>query len=237
MHYGPFRKNASPHENSKNILGVNENNIAEAKKSLRNLGYWVAPHTINQSLLKDFEKNAIRRLATLKNIDLQNHDLSSPILYPFNDEMVFLGSDWVMAQELSIKLATSDDVNQIVGDYLGVNPILNLPESWFSFPVNKVNENSPQNWHWDCDRVKWIKAFIYINDVTQNNGPHAYVAGSHRGWRVRSETSRVTRDVLMNEYEYSDEIITNVRIVEVKKILQLIIFNLNQEVDIIVGQI
>ena len=30
------------------------------------------------------------------------------------------------------------------------------------------------------DRIKWLKFFFYITDVGPDNGPHSFVAGSHR---------------------------------------------------------
>jgi len=34
--------------------------------------------------------------------------------------------------------------------------------------------------HFDKDRLRWLKCFIYLDDVTDENGPHVYVSGSHK---------------------------------------------------------
>ncbi len=89
-------------------------------------------------------------------------------------------------------LASDPLIQRIVSDpglltlaqaYLGCEPILSVLAMWWSRVVDAVerdrNENA-QHFHIDIDRVKWLKFFIYLTDVDSSNGPHVYVAGSHR---------------------------------------------------------
>ena len=114
--------------------------------------------------------------------------------------MVNLDTQWVSEQELTLDFATSPEILRIAAAYLGVTPILNYPESWFSFPVEKIEKESAKNWHWDCDGIKWLKVFVYLNDVTLVNGPHAFVSGSHRGWKVNNKSSRVLEQEVIAAY-------------------------------------
>ena len=52
---------------------------------------------------------------------------------------------------------------------------------WWS-PTHTKDACSPsaQLYHFDMDRTKWLLAFVYLTDVTTDNGPHCFVAGSHR---------------------------------------------------------
>ena len=34
-------------------------------------------------------------------------------------------------------------------------------------------------YHWDMDRLFFLKFFFYLTDVTPETGPHVFVAGSH----------------------------------------------------------
>ncbi len=34
--------------------------------------------------------------------------------------------------------------------------------------------------HFDKDRIAWLKCFIYLDDVSADNGPHCYVPGSNK---------------------------------------------------------
>jgi len=37
-----------------------------------------------------------------------------------------------------------------------------------------------QLWHFDKDRTSFLKVFVYLTDVEQENGPHEYIKGSHK---------------------------------------------------------
>jgi hypothetical protein len=114
--------------------------------------------------------------------------------------MVNLETQWVLDQKLTLDIASSPDIIRIATEYLGVAPILNHPESWFSFPVKKVSKGSAKNWHWDCDGIKWLKIFVYINNVNLDNGPHAFVSGSHQNWLVNDRSSRVSEEKIVDAY-------------------------------------
>ncbi len=65
--------------------------------------------------------------------------------------------------------------------YLGVEPTLTKSMLRWSAPV--LTEPDPlaaQLFHFDLNRLNFLKAFIYVNDVGSRNGPHCFVRGSHR---------------------------------------------------------
>lgn len=65
-------------------------------------------------------------------------------------------------------------------EYLECKPILDLAAFWWSAPFNGIGKNgAAQMYHFDLDRIKFIKFFFYITDVDTNTGPHCYVKGSH----------------------------------------------------------
>jgi ectoine hydroxylase-related dioxygenase (phytanoyl-CoA dioxygenase family) len=52
---------------------------------------------------------------------------------------------------------------------------------WWSTDYNKSPSKEAAQWfHFDLDRVSWLKVFVYLTDVGLENGPHCYVAGSHK---------------------------------------------------------
>jgi hypothetical protein len=65
-------------------------------------------------------------------------------------------------------------------EYLECKPILDLAAFWWSAPFNGIGKNgAAQMYHFDLDRIKFLKFFFYITDVDTNTGPHCYVKGSH----------------------------------------------------------
>jgi ectoine hydroxylase-related dioxygenase (phytanoyl-CoA dioxygenase family) len=52
---------------------------------------------------------------------------------------------------------------------------------WWHTNFRKGPDKHAAEWfHFDMDRVKWLKVFIYLTDVGADDGPHTYIAGSHR---------------------------------------------------------
>lgn len=66
-------------------------------------------------------------------------------------------------------------------EYLGCKPILDLVAFWWSAPFEGKGKNAAaQMYHFDLDRIKFMKFFFYITDVDTHTGPHCYVKGSHK---------------------------------------------------------
>jgi hypothetical protein len=69
----------------------------------------------------------------------------------------------------------------IARTYLECEPIFDFPAMWWSTAYNRTpSEASAQFYHFDMDRIKWLKIFFYVNDVTIENGPHCYIQGTHK---------------------------------------------------------
>ena len=91
------------------------------------------------------------------------------------------GTNWIKSQSDIIKIeevqkiATNLFILKIAQNYLNCTPILAQTNLWISTPGNIDQSNS---FHQDYDDVNFLKIFIYLNDVDENNGPHSYVKGS-----------------------------------------------------------
>src|SRR5258706_8587023 len=72
--------------------------------------------------------------------------------------------------------------------YLGCLPVLDSVAMWWSTPhLERAADEIAQTFHIDYDRVKWLKIFIYLTDVTPESGPHVYVRHSHLREERRAE--------------------------------------------------
>ncbi len=78
------------------------------------------------------------------------------------------------------QVATDPYFLAIAQEYLGFNPVLDLLAMWWSAPGDiSLQSKAAQLYHFDMDRFKFVKFFIYLTDVGSDNGPHCYVRGSH----------------------------------------------------------
>ncbi len=82
------------------------------------------------------------------------------------------------------------DVQQLMADlsfikvaqaYLRCQPVIDVMSMWWHTAFSKEPDpDAAQYWHFDMDRIKWLKFFIYLTDVGPENGPHSFVVGSHK---------------------------------------------------------
>jgi len=73
------------------------------------------------------------------------------------------------------KLAFDPYILSIAASYLGCVPIHVQTNIWFSFPTFQEKNNlstNAQMFHQDKEFIKFIKLFIYLSDVGEENGPH-----------------------------------------------------------------
>lgn len=86
-------------------------------------------------------------------------------------------------------LANSIEIQELIMDpflidvarkYLKSEPIFDFPAMWWSTSfLKEASAEAAQLYHFDLDRIKWLKIFFYITDVNENTGPHCYIEGSH----------------------------------------------------------
>jgi ectoine hydroxylase-related dioxygenase (phytanoyl-CoA dioxygenase family) len=77
------------------------------------------------------------------------------------------------------ELACDPTVLRIAQDYLGALPILDFAAMWWHVRSNTPDKEAAQYFHFDMDRLRWIKFFFYVTDVTENSGPHIFIPKSH----------------------------------------------------------
>ncbi|MFL5731491.1 MAG: phytanoyl-CoA dioxygenase family protein [Cytophagaceae bacterium] len=78
------------------------------------------------------------------------------------------------------QLVTDHTLLAVAESYLKSAVVNDSVTMWWSSPFSKkASSAAAQLYHFDMDRFKFIKFFIYLTDVHSGNGPHCYVRGSH----------------------------------------------------------
>ncbi|WP_420472434.1 phytanoyl-CoA dioxygenase family protein [Brevundimonas sp. FT23042] len=62
--------------------------------------------------------------------------------------------------------------------YFGGRPYVDSVQAWWSVSGNAEPEEA-ENFHRDNDSIRFLKFFLYLTDVDDENGPHRFVRGSH----------------------------------------------------------
>lgn len=79
------------------------------------------------------------------------------------------------------KILFDGTFSTIAAAYFRCIPIYDFAAMWWTTPHGSKDYSlAAQKFHWDMDRLFFLKFFIYLTDVTPDAGPHVFVAGSHR---------------------------------------------------------
>ena len=78
-------------------------------------------------------------------------------------------------------LIADSSIISVVQEYFGCRATLRDISMWWSTAFLKgcADSSSAQLYHWDGDSVKFINVFVYLTEVTLQNGPQCFVRGSH----------------------------------------------------------
>ncbi len=146
-------------------------------------GYVILDQRLPAELCDRLMHFALTQEAVLRQTDGQRHvhqtalyDAANPraVIYDFEKEAI-LGNPEVQA------LLIDPTLISIAQSYFRSQPIADMLSMWWSTAyTDKPDGEAAQMYHFDMDRIKWLKVFIYLTDVGKNNGPHYFVSGSHR---------------------------------------------------------
>ena len=87
----------------------------------------------------------------------------------------------ILANPAACRIALDGTFAEIAGAYFRCLPVYDFTAMWWTTRFgSKHYSQAAQEFHFDMDRLAFLKFFIYLTDVTPDSGPHVFVAGSHR---------------------------------------------------------
>jgi len=194
-----FKNTASIYFNELN----NQGSIETALNSLKEKGYYVLPTKLSDSIIDSIKgklkqtplymRNRLNNIAGFDEEKLQN--IKSNVAW-IDDQQ-----DLVKIQEIQDVIFDPFILN-VTGKYLESTPIHVQTNFWVSKKYDtsrKALSENAQLFHQDKEFIKFLKVFIYLNDVDTSNGAHVYVEGSHRENKFVSKQG----------YKFSDRIDDN----------------------------
>lgn len=170
------------------ILGnLSKAEVKDIVSEIKRNGYYVAPQRLDLDSIDrivQFCKDTPAEYLKIDSEDFQGclyldkeiiFDSLKPIspIYIFNMQQIFENLDL-------LNIILDQSLLAVAQEYLNCSPILDAVSLWWSAPFNgKGKSEAAQEYHYDMDRIKFLKIFIYLTDVNPENGPHCYVKGSH----------------------------------------------------------
>ncbi|GAA0868149.1 hypothetical protein GCM10009116_03760 [Brevundimonas basaltis] len=80
-------------------------------------------------------------------------------------------------------IAFDPSLLRMAARYFGSRPYVDSVQAWWSLSGNTEPEEA-ENFHRDNDSIRFLKFFLYLTDVGDDDGPHRFVSGSHVEPRV-----------------------------------------------------
>ena len=90
------------------------------------------------------------------------------------------------SSSLVIDLLSDLSIKYIADQYLRCNSILNSVRAWNTIykPRSDHNKSSDaMKFHFDSDHNRFLKVFLYLDDVSHLNGPHIYIPSTNMFYR------------------------------------------------------
>jgi len=158
--------------------------LNRAVDTLRRDGCVIFPAALSAEVCDRLTTFAMQKPALVRRMDGQDTALhtGSAVFDPANPVAVrydYEPSDLLNLPDVQA-LLSDGSLLTVVQDYLGSAPIADVLSMWWHTNFSKhPDSTAAQFFHFDMDRFKWVKIFIYLTDVGPDNGPHAFVQGSH----------------------------------------------------------
>lgn len=162
------------------VLTGNGDELPEAVAALKNNGFYVfrsrLPDAVCDELLKVSLTRSCITYSDAGTGKAERYERENPQAVRYT-----IPSDTLANEPVVQKLLSDLSLTWLAQEYLGSKPILDHLTMWWTTSWNKTPDSqSAQLYHFDMDKVKFLKFFMYITDVGPQSGAHCFIKGSHR---------------------------------------------------------
>jgi hypothetical protein len=173
----------SPFDNVGVLGKLSESELESAHRHLAKNGYVIFENILteedcNRVLASSLETPGLTRLmdGNVGKIEHKFFDRANPTSVRFDYDPKDL-----LANENIQKLIFDESLISFAQRYLQSSPILDAVVMWWHTPFGSGPDKEAAQWfHFDMERLKWVKFFFYITDVDEKSGPHTFVSKSHK---------------------------------------------------------
>lgn len=167
-----------------NVDPLNTNVLNQISEKINNDGYWVS----DQLLDNDYVDRIVKRLSQYqfymrnKIGRIKGYDKTKAENIKSNTAWIEDQSELMQIREIS-KIVNDPYILNIISSTFKCIPIHVQTNVWWSLNYNNSKQSKNANaqlFHQDKEFIKFLKVFIYLNDVTEENGAHVYVKQSHK---------------------------------------------------------
>lgn len=182
------------------VFTISNEEKETALQEIQKNGFYIFNELVNNKITDDLRSFALTtpaRLMPYPTETLTKYNPENPKAIKYQ----FLEQDLINNHTVQ-KIVSDTTLLNIAQNFLKTSPILDLITMWWSTSINQeANSQIAQMYHYDMDRLKFLKFFIYLTDVTPETGPHCYVKGSNGHLPREIQTDgRYTDDLIRSIY-------------------------------------
>ena len=177
-------------------LGQDEVNGIVAE--LHDKGYAVFPSIVPADTCERLMSFALTTKACVRRMDDEQRSEELMALYNPDQRPLAVRYDYRVQDLLDCEdvqaLLADETLLAVVQKYLNAAPIFDIVTMWWHTNYHdKPDSQAAQLYHFDLDRIKWLKVFFYLTDVGAGDGPHSFISESHK-------TNGIPQDFLKRGY-------------------------------------
>jgi len=166
------------------ILGnLSDGEVKKISDEIQRNGYYVFPAFLGEETIEYLTQLSFRTKAKL--IPAPKEGEGSDYFKRGNEKAIkyqYFEEDLIQDHVIQ-KLICDPSILAVSQAFLKSKPVIDLISMWWSTAVSKqASSEVAQLYHWDMERIKFLKFFFYLTDVDTDTGPHCYVKGSNNGF-------------------------------------------------------
>ena len=171
-----YKPSANQMENNSIFKSNSNEYVLRINEILINDGYFVL-----DDLLPDNFIDGILKIIEEKNCKSPNGHTMIFSESNINSEIYRFDYNDVLNNHFVQELVCDPLFHNVAKKYFNAEPIFDFTAMWIltNFLKNKDSKEAAQFFHFDLERPKWLKIFIYLTDVDETKAPHTYIESSH----------------------------------------------------------
>ncbi len=153
-------------------------------------GYAILDTKFDPEIVRELSTYFASAPCTLTSDQELNMDPEDRVVVDFTNPLAVkysVDTNTILMNATVRKMLLDRGLLQIAQEYLGSTPIVDIVTAWYSFPSANPSHEAAQLFHFDLDRVRWLKVFLLLTDQTIETGAHVYIPGTQRDGGISSD--------------------------------------------------